>query len=312
VPDVLRRLSAFVRLGRPHFLGGGFVLYALGAALAAYEGHAIDLRAYAVGQVAITLTQLMTHYANDYFDLAADRANATATLWSGGSRVLPAGELSPRVALVAALVLGALALAVDFGLVPRTGGARALPLLLAALVLSWEYSAPPLRLHSRGLGAPTVALVVAVMTPLVGYLVEAPLRTVGFVPLPILVVAPLACAQLVMIQILDIPDAAGDAAAGKRTLMVRRGPAFASRLALALVVAAYASMPLLVVLGLPNRAALALALTLPIAAPVAWGLARGTWRDPARMGGLAFAGVAWFVALALAELAAFVSLIAGW
>ena len=50
----------------------------------------------------MTSFQLMTHYANDYFDLEADRANQTPTTWSGGSRVLPAGELSPRVALIAA------------------------------------------------------------------------------------------------------------------------------------------------------------------------------------------------------------------
>ncbi len=294
-----------MRLGRPHFLGGGFILYGLGAAVAAHEGFAVDFSAYALGQAAITLTQLMTHYANDYFDLPADRANETSTRWSGGSRVLPAGELAPRVALVAALTLGTLALALDLFLAARTaGGARALPLLLAALVLSWEYSAPPLRLHSRGLGALTVALVVAVMTPLAGYMMQAPVRAA----LPLLVVAPLACAQLVMIQVLDIPDAAGDAAAGKRTLVVRMGPAFASRLSLAVLVAAYASVPLLVVFGLPLRAALAIALTLPVAAPLALGLGRSTWRDPARRGALAFSSVAWFMALALAELAAFVSM----
>ena len=84
-------MLAFIKLGRPLFLGGGFVMYGLGAALAAYAGARIDWALYAWGQLAVTATQLMTHYSNDYFDVAADRANRTPTRWSGGSRVLAEG-----------------------------------------------------------------------------------------------------------------------------------------------------------------------------------------------------------------------------
>ena len=38
----LIRVLAFIRLGRPLFLGGGFILYALGALVARRHGHAID------------------------------------------------------------------------------------------------------------------------------------------------------------------------------------------------------------------------------------------------------------------------------
>src|SRR6478752_5666224 len=100
---MLAKLVAFVRLGRPLFLGGGFILFGLGAAIAHLAGHAIDLGRYALGQATVTAFQLMTHYANDYFDYAADRANATPTRWSGGSRVLPNAELPRHVALVGSL-----------------------------------------------------------------------------------------------------------------------------------------------------------------------------------------------------------------
>src|SRR4051812_30011226 len=106
-----RQVVAFVRLGRPVFLAGGFALYGLGAAAAAWAtGTSIVWGRYAWGQLAITAAQLMTHYCNDYFDLAADRANLTPTRWSGGSRVLPAGALPPAAALVGALALAAVAL----------------------------------------------------------------------------------------------------------------------------------------------------------------------------------------------------------
>ncbi|HEY6172920.1 MAG TPA: hypothetical protein VIX73_00700, partial [Kofleriaceae bacterium] len=104
----LRQLIAFIRLGRPVFLVGGFLLYGLGAAIAAWHGHAIDATRYALGQATVTALQLMTHYANDYFDLEADRVNTTPTAWSGGSRVLAGGELPAAVALVTSLVLAAL------------------------------------------------------------------------------------------------------------------------------------------------------------------------------------------------------------
>lgn len=56
----LTQLVALIRLGRPLFLGGGFLLFALGAALARVAGHAIDPARYALGQGAVTALQLMT------------------------------------------------------------------------------------------------------------------------------------------------------------------------------------------------------------------------------------------------------------
>ena len=116
----------------------------------------------------------MTHYANDYFDYEADRANTTPTRWSGGSRVLVAGELPRGVALGAALLLAAAGLGMMLTLasMERTGP-LALPVLVVALMLSWEYSAPPLRLHSSGLGELAVALVVTALVPFFGFYLQA-------------------------------------------------------------------------------------------------------------------------------------------
>src|SRR5262249_61400442 len=73
----------------------------MGAALAVAAGAPFDVAHFAWGQVVVTAAQLMTHYANDFFDLEADRANRTPTAWSGGSRMLPTGALPPRGGLVA-------------------------------------------------------------------------------------------------------------------------------------------------------------------------------------------------------------------
>lgn len=299
----MRALVAFVRLGRPLFLGGGFLMFALGAAVAAATGHAIELRRYALGQAAVTAFQLMTHYANEYFDLDADRANATPTAWSGGSRVLVAGELPRAVALVAALAFAAAGLAVSAVLAAATGDPIVVATLAAIAVLAWSYSAPP-RLCARGLGELDTAIVVTALVPWLGFALQAPdLR--GSSQLALSIVAP-ALLQLAMLLAIEFPDAAGDAASGKRTLVVRLGAARASRLYAAVVAAAFAWLPIACVLGLPARIALAGALLAPVGA---WRIARaGEHADPAAHERVAFFGVALLVAIAAAELAAWITL----
>lgn len=299
---MMRWLAAFVRLGRPQFLVGGFLLYGLGAAVAAVHGATLAVATYLLGQGAITAIQLMTHYANDYFDVAADQANLTPTQWSGGSRVLVGGVLSPRVALRAAQALAVLA-AVLVMIVFSRGSRAAAPALLLALVLAWAYSAPPFRLHSRGLGELTTAIVVTGLTPLVGFLEQGGTFTNVGRLLPAQL--PLMGMQFAMLLAIEFPDAAGDAAVGKRTLVVRLGAARAAALYRALLVAIYGAIPLLLGAGLPLLGAAAAALMFPVAAWQWRALGAGAWREPRRWEGLASRAVATLIGTTAAELAAF-------
>ncbi len=299
----MRRLMAFVRLGRPQFLVGGFVLYGLGGALAVAGGAAFDPWRYGWGQLVVTATQLMTHYANDYFDLEADRANRTPTRWSGGSRILPDGALAPEVALRASRVLLVVAAAAAAVMARRVGTG---PLLLSAAMigLAWGYSAPPLRLCARGLGELTTALVVTLLVPLFGYDLQA-----GALAAPIFFAAALPCAlQFAMLLAIEFPDAAGDAAVGKRTLVVRLGGLPAARLYAATTLAAFGALPLLARAGLPARVAAAPVLLAPIAIWQAVRVARGAYGDSARWGSVAFWAVALLIAGAGVELAAVATL----
>jgi 1,4-dihydroxy-2-naphthoate octaprenyltransferase len=293
------RLRAFVKLGRPKFLVGGFLLFALGSVLAKVVGATVDWQRYAWGQAIITSAQWMTHYSNDYFDLEADRANSTPTRWSGGSRVLVTGTVAPRAALAASVVLGACALIAALALAARPGTPRfVLPLALLIMALSWCYSAPPLRLLRRGLGEVTTALVVTFLTPLLGFYAQSGvLRPVLF-----LACFPLCCLQFSMLLTIELPDAAGDAAQGKRTLVVRRGAEWAAICCAAILVAAFGSLPILVLLGLPARVAACAALPAPLALWQAVRLSRGAFRDPKRWESLALCSVALLATTTLAEL----------
>jgi 1,4-dihydroxy-2-naphthoate polyprenyltransferase len=269
-------LIAFIRLGRPHFLAGGVMMNALGVSAALYAGASLNWLALVLGQVAITATQWMVHYANDYFDLPADRLNASSTVWSGGSRVLPRGALPPRLAYRAAIALALIAVLAAVAIALFAAGGPLAPLLIGlALFLSWGYSAPPFRFLSRGFGELLTASVVAVLTPSLGFYLQA-----GYLPNWLFAALwAVFCLQLCFQLCVNFPDAASDAAAGKRTLVVRR-PAAASVLYMTSLVAAYLAIPLMLLASLPASVAAVLLFPAPIAAWLLWRAGRGSLTDP--------------------------------
>jgi 1,4-dihydroxy-2-naphthoate polyprenyltransferase len=290
---VWKIVVAFVKLGRPLFLVGGFVNYGLGVAVARLSGHAIDVRRYALGQAAVIAFQLMTHYANDYFDLEADRANTTPTRWSGGSRVLPDGKLPRVAALIAALVLASIGVALIAVLRDE------IFVLVAMGALAWAYSAPPLRLCASGLGELDTAVVVTGLVPWLGFALQAPDLRGATVLLA--AIAPAVLLQFSMLLAIEFPDAAGDAATGKRTLVVRLGAPAAAKLYAACTAAAYLWLPFAWRLGVPAIAVVLAAFVFPIGV---WRIARiADHRDRAAHERMTFFAVAQVVAVAAAMLA---------
>jgi 1,4-dihydroxy-2-naphthoate polyprenyltransferase len=286
-------LQAFVKLARPRFLMGGVVLHSAGSVHSAGGLTALDMRAFVLGQCAITATQLMTHFSNDYFDVEADRLNRASTMWSGGSRVLVDGDLAPSVARNAAAFFGAAAMAFNLLILRAYGEARlpAFAMLITALVLSISYSAPPLRLHPRGFGAFTAAIVVGGLTPLAGFAMQG----AGTLSTTILrEVSPLVLAQVALILVLDLPDRPSDEAAQKKTLAVRFGEVASSRLAIALVTLTY-----VVALLFQSRLLL---LTLPLGVLLITALAKRMWQQTKDASRLTFLAVGWFAALSIVML----------
>jgi 1,4-dihydroxy-2-naphthoate octaprenyltransferase len=278
------KLGAWLRLGRPQFWAIFCVgMHVTGVLLA---GTGVRAGRFIAGQVFIWAVNAMTLYANEYFDLAADRANATPTRWTGGSRVLVRGVLAPSVALYTALALGAFALGwLGVLAVVVTPEATGLMLLCGAIcaLLAWSYVGPPLRLHYRGLGELTATLIIIVLVPLLGALAQSGRLQLEIVP----VLAPLALAHIARMLVMNIPDREGDAAVGKRTLVVLLGGERAVRLHNLLLLLAHALQLALLALGLAPRAALLMLLVVPLSVAQARALARGEWRDPAAFSALA-------------------------
>jgi 1,4-dihydroxy-2-naphthoate octaprenyltransferase len=299
----VRGVFAFVRLGRPLFLLGGFILYGLGAAVAVAQGRTINPSLYLLGQAVCTAFHLMTHYANDYFDYEADRANATPTRWSGGSRVLTRGELPRWIALAGALGAAAVGMVATVVLTSRHPGPVLVPTALAILVLSWLYSGPPLRLHSTWLGEFDAVLVVTALVPFFAFSLQIP----DLVGLRILLLAiiPPCCLQFAMLLAVGVPDRVGDVAAGKRTLVVRLGGARSVRWYATAVAIAFASLPILAAAGLPLPVVLAAGLLAPVAVWRIWWGRGGQALRPENWESLTFWSVALLTLTAAAEVAGF-------
>jgi 1,4-dihydroxy-2-naphthoate octaprenyltransferase len=299
----LRRVRAFVRLSRLRFLTGGFLGFALGAAVASFEGQPLNVAAYLQGQLMVTAFHIMVHYANDYYDRFAD-VDLARTPWSGGSGVLVDGELAPRTALVAALVaalVGSGCVAAFFA----QGKPVVAGIGIAIGILAWCYSAPPIRFSSNGWGELDTAIIIAILFPLAGYATLT--GSVGLRPL--LSALPSAAATLVLMFCVEFPDADGDRRTGKTNLVVRFGLSRARLLVYAAVAAAYAAVAVAVALGAASTLAFFSLLTLPLAWSLVEQLASGDIAEPAALGDVASRGVAFFVATMLGSTLAYVAVL---
>ena len=265
--NTFAKLRAFVKLTRPIFLLGGALLHGLGIVIAASQGVPIHVGRLLLGQWLVTAIQLTAHYSNEYYDVEVDRlVTRQRTLFSGGSGVLASGELSPQTALIAArlcalnaLVIIAITLTVE----PVVG-----VIGIVALLGSWFYSWPPLSLMGSGWGELTTSLIVALLTPLTGFILQAS----RFDPGIVVVCLPLVLIHWAMMITFEFPDFEADRALGKKTLAVRLGRERAAWLHNALLIFAFA---LITGLALHWQAARFVWLALPLGV---WQFAGVLWR----------------------------------
>ncbi len=168
------------------------------------------------------------------------------TPFSGGKRVIVDGLLTRTQTAGVAAVFYAGAIVAGLLIVL----AREPAVLWVGMIgvgLAFFYHAPPLRLAYRGLGELAVTLaygpVIAAGTYLVQrHTIDAPVLWASL---------PLGLAIGAFLWINEFPDARADAAAGKRTLVVRLGRPAAARWFSFIIGIAYAAVAVLPVLGLP-------------------------------------------------------------
>jgi 1,4-dihydroxy-2-naphthoate octaprenyltransferase len=276
-----RRLPFLVwwRMTRPAFLLLTVVACLLGTTTAAACGCGLDIP-LALGATALAV---MAHAAgnvlNDWHDArnGADLTNTQGVFpFTGGSRLIQNGEVSAKQtgdlvkALFIFLIPAGLLLAVK-------AGPGVLLLGLAGLLLAWSYSAPPLKLMSRGLGELAVALTWFLVVVGADYVQRR-----QFFVIPASAAASLALLVAALLVINGVPDAKADAQVGKRTLVVRLGVTAAAALYGFLVVLAHGWLAASVWLLIPPQPALWGLISLPLSL-AAWFILMRHKHEPQRL-----------------------------
>jgi 1,4-dihydroxy-2-naphthoate octaprenyltransferase len=266
-----KNLVDFIRLSRPHFLLGGLLLFALGAAIANYLGEDISLGRYLLGQGFITTIQLMGHFLNEYYDAPIDNLNEDRTPFNAGSGSLGPGGLPRSVAFYAAIAMltltGTLA-----GIMLLIGD---IPLLtwifgLLGFLGAFSYSVPPLRTSVSGYGELITSLVVAGFVPSFSFSLFAG----DLHRLVVMSTVPLIALHFAMMLVFELPDYATDLKYNKRTLMVRVGWDTGMRIHDYAILFGILSFIIAFVNGLPNRVALGGLIVLPLALAQIWQMNR--------------------------------------
>lgn len=214
-----------IKLGRPQYLAGNFLLFTMGALLALILGSEFVLSKFILGYSILLTAHLSVHYSNDYFDFDVDHLTTTSAI-SGGSGVLVKNpELKEFSKWFSLITMGiSISLAAIFTIVFNYPITFFL-FLLFGNILAWFYTAPPVKLVYRRLGE--VANIIAVIIFLgTGYFVLK-----GTLDLPFFVFTiPVVFLQIIFINSFEIPTMEGDKLGNKITWIVLKGREFAYKL----------------------------------------------------------------------------------
>ncbi|MHB1294826.1 MAG: 1,4-dihydroxy-2-naphthoate octaprenyltransferase [Anaerolineae bacterium] len=269
----MERIKFAIRVLRAPFFTASIVPVLLGAAIAWSEGvlHA--------GYLALTLLGALAVHAgldvgNDYMDhlSGGDAINQETTPFSGGSRVIQEGRVTPRTMLRISLAFYALTVVIGLYLAAARG-----PFILVVgvlgMLLAVTHNTPRIGPYylAPGLGEVAVGIGFGPLMVLGAYYVQTQRVTAeavwASVPIGLLIMA--------VLYINEFPDWAADRAVGKRTVVVVLGRARAVWGYILLMAGAYVAMAAGVLAGLLPAATLLGLLTLPLA----WRGMRGALRN---------------------------------
>jgi len=235
----LKKTQAYLIELRAPFLTVSVLPVVLGAATARHETGHLDPLLFWLTLAGAVLLHLGSNTINDWFDHRSgnDEVNVDfASPFTGGSRMIQAGAVTPRGVLTLSIALFVTASLIGIFLY-TVRGPGILLFGVTGLVLGILYTEPRAMLAGRGLGEMAIFLAFGLITT-GSYYVQT-----GSVSKQILVASiPLAALTTAIIIINEFQDEDADRATGKRTLIVRLGRRRGVALFAAVMAAAYVPM----------------------------------------------------------------------
>ena len=217
----LKTVKVFFLASRPKFLIASAAPALVGTSLGYATSNTFHPLLFILGLLAIMALHSGANLANDYFDHISgnDWANKNPTPFSGGSRFIQKGILSPKMILLTAIIALAVGSAIGAVILFLAKSLFILILGLIGILGGFFYTAPPLKLGYRCVGEFVIALLFGLLPVYGSYYLQT--GTIDTIPiLPACIVSILI---FLVIFVNEFPDAAADAAVNKRTLVVRFG-----------------------------------------------------------------------------------------
>ncbi len=269
--EAWRRIGNWMTGTRTISLLGSVVPVILGVAVAWQHTGTIAWLAAILTLIAAVSIQAGTNLLNDYFDhrTGNDEANREFVRpFSGGSRVIQLGLMTPVETLLLGSGLSLLAAVIGIGLAV-SGSPWVLAIGAVGLISGVFYSARPVFWAGRGLGEVMVALNYGVLMTAGAFYIQAGEITGK----ALLASIPVALLIAMVLYVNQFPDYNADVRTGKRTLVVRLGRARAAHLYPVLGASPFVAIAILVATGVLPAASLAALAGFPLivsASRIAW------------------------------------------
>lgn len=205
-------IARYFAATRPAFLTASLMACLIGLASARHDGLAFDVPLALLTLIFALLAHAGANVLNDYYDAlnGTDACNTERIFpFTGGSRFIQNGVLTERQTRNFGFALFAGVALAGVWLMAWTNP-QLLWIGLAGLLIGWAYSAPPLRLNSRGMGE--LCIVAGFLLIVAG---ADFVQRKGFATAPVF--SGLSYALLVanLLYINQFPDRSADLAAGK-------------------------------------------------------------------------------------------------
>jgi 1,4-dihydroxy-2-naphthoate octaprenyltransferase len=248
---------------RAPFLTAAIVPVILGTCVAWASTGIFLLDVFLLTLIAGVFVHIGANISNDYFDHRSGTDDVNEEFvrpFTGGSRMIQRGWMTPREVLAEAIVFFSLGGGIGLYLA-YTRGIEILVLGIIGIGSGFFYTAPPFRLVNRGIGEIFIGLNFGVLMTLGAYFVQTQVLAweaiFPSIPIAILITA--------VLYINEFPDYSADKSVGKLTAVVRLGRKRASKGYVVLMAALYLSILLPILLNLTNWYTIMGLATLPIA-----------------------------------------------
>jgi 1,4-dihydroxy-2-naphthoate octaprenyltransferase len=215
------KLKLWIAVTRPPFFTASVVPVLLGSTIAWATEGGFHWGFFLLALFAGMLVHAGTNVANDFYDYRSGDDNINTDYirpFSGGTRFIQRGLMSPRAVLIEALVLFAAGSVIGFYLTWARGWA-VLWIGAIGVFSGFFYTAPPFRLAGRGVGELLIGLNFGVLMTLGAFYVQA--QELAWQP--VLAAVPVSLLIAAVVYINEFPDFVADRDSGKSHLVVRMG-----------------------------------------------------------------------------------------